>query len=103
SKALVTLIQRDSTGDLSIGTSCLLPPASCRLLLPPASCSCFLLPRCGRRSFLLSLAKLHNPQAGVNVVEINQPVLRLRAPAEWQVRTIAFCVSGPEATDFASL
>src|SRR6266516_6791726 len=74
---------------------------SCRLLLPPAPV--FLLTRRGRRSPLPSLAKLHDPEAGVNVVEVDQPVLRLRAPAERQVRTIALCVSGPDATDFASL
>src|ERR1700720_1905891 len=74
-------------------------PAVCSCLLPPF----FLLPRCGRRSFFLSLAQLHDPQAGVNVVEIDQPVLRLRAPTEGQVGAIALRVSGPEATDFASL
>src|SRR6266496_1678652 len=61
------------------------------------------LSRRGRRTFLDLIAKLHNPQSRVDVVEINQAVVRLRAPGERKIRAIAFDVAGPNSANLAAL
>src|ERR1041385_4408163 len=63
----------------------------------------FLMSRRGRRSLLDLLPKLHNPQPGVDVVEVDQSVVRLRAPGERQVRTEAVRIAGIDARDLATL
>src|ERR1041385_5605272 len=63
----------------------------------------FLMSRRGRRSLLDLLPKLHNPQPGVDVVEVDQPVVRLRAPGEREVRTEAVRIARPHACNLTTL
>src|SRR5262245_59783522 len=49
----------------------------------------------GRRAFLLRLAELHNPDAGVEVIEKDVIAELPGAPGEGQVRTEALRVAGP--------
>src|ERR1051326_6082514 len=66
-------------------------------------CGYSLMSRRGRRSLLDLLPKLHNPQPGVDVVEVDQSAVRLRAPGERQVRTEAVRIAGIDARDLATL
>src|SRR5947209_4971561 len=64
------------------------------------------------RAFKLRLTEFGDPQARVNVVEIDQAVEQravaghragLPSPGEWQIRTESLSVSRPEAGNFAPL
>src|SRR5580700_8780833 len=64
------------------------------------------------RALELGIAKFRDPQAGVDVVEIHQAIEQrtvaghragLPAPGEWQIRTEAFGVTGPETGNLAAL
>src|SRR5436305_11885510 len=61
------------------------------------------LSRCGSRTFLDLISELHDPKPRVDVVEIDQSIVRLRAPGEWQIRAVAFDVAGPNAANLAAL
>src|SRR5438477_8369158 len=61
------------------------------------------LSRRGRRSFLDLISELDDPKARVDVVKIDQAVVRLRAPGEGQIGAITFDVTGPDSTNLAAL
>src|SRR5215213_534057 len=62
-----------------------------------------LLPWGGGGAFVDLFPELHDPQSRVDVVEIDQAIVRLRAPRERQVRTEALGIAGPDARDLAAL
>src|SRR5437763_10217437 len=74
------------------------------LLLPPAPAVCLLFPRlCCRTRISSRPAEFGNPQSGVDVVEEDQAVARLRAPGEGHVGAETVEAAGPEVCDLASL
>src|SRR5205823_11342459 len=56
-----------------------------------------------RRRFLLDLRQARDPDSAVDVVEIDQPFVRLRTPGEREVGTPALGIARPEARNFPAL
>src|SRR5215470_14895484 len=63
----------------------------------------FLQRRDRSRAFEFGLAELGDPDAGVDVVEVDVAVPGLRAPGEREIRAETPGVAGPEAGNFAAL
>src|SRR5262249_13716988 len=82
-----------SNPDLSIHESDLEFPGSVTLCL----CGSYLL------SPIFRIHQLRDPQACVDVIEINQTLVWLRTPREWCIRTDPFQVTGPEPAHLAAL
>src|SRR6186713_2086688 len=61
------------------------------------------LPRRRSRAFLNLLAELHYPQPGVDIVEVDQPIVRLRAPSQWQIRSKALRIARPNSSKLTTL
>src|SRR5882757_558338 len=59
--------------------------------------------RIGCHRIRFRLAKLNNPQARVNVVHVDEPLVGKRAPSEGKIRPEAKGISGPKMSNFASL
>lgn len=56
-----------------------------------------------RRTFLDLISELHNPEARVNVIEIDQAIVWLRASGERKIRAVTFDVAGPDSANLAAL
>ena len=61
------------------------------------------LSRRGRRSFFDLVAEFNNPKSRVDVVEINQTIVRLCAPHERQIWTVRIRIATPQSSDFPAL
>src|SRR5262245_22735147 len=57
----------------------------------------------GRRAFLLRLTELHNPDAGVDIIEKDVIAELSSAPGERKVRTEPLRVAGPQTRDLSAL